>query len=129
MHPDLFAAWLEQRRAKGLPDPGKFWGARHRQHRTVVPCEAVESWGGSSGLLCVKVALDLGCSHVILAGVPMHQNAAHYDNPKRWSEARQYWGAWERHLPAMTGRVKSFQGWTFHLLGAPTGEWIDGVKG
>ena len=130
MHPDLFPKWVAERRAAGRPDAGKLWGARHRQHRAAIACEPIESWGGSSGLLCVTVALQLGCTHIILCGVPMHQNAAHYDRvDKKWIEARQYWGSWERWLPQMHGKVKSFSGQTFHWLGSPTREWLNAEQG
>lgn len=122
MHPELFPMWLRARRAAGRPEAGKLWHARHRP--TTVGSEPIESWGGSSGLLCVSVAIHLGATHVVLAGVPMDKRNAHYDKPGLWTEARQYWPSWERHRAAMQGRVKSMSGWTHNLLGGPTEEWL-----
>lgn len=124
MHPELFPMWMRARALAGLPPAGQLWHARHRQ--TDLPSKPIESWGGSSGLLCVAVAFELGCSHIVLAGVPMQKMSRHYDDPRPWNEARQYWPAWERKLPQLQGRVKSLSGWTQELLGRPTGEWLDG---
>lgn len=124
MHPDLFPHWLKQRRSAGRPEPGQLWHAKHRP--TPVRSKPIESWGGSSGLLCVTVALELGAERVVLAGVPLSKTARHYDDERHWDEARQYWPAWERYRDRMIGRVRSFSGWTLSLLGSPTREWLAG---
>ena len=129
MHPDLLPMWLKSRAEQGHPPPAKIYHASHRA-RAPVESTPVESWGGSSGLLCVKVALDLGCTKIILCGVPMHQNACHYDRlNRRWSEAAQYHRSWEKRLPEMQGKVKSCSGWTARLLGSPDRNWINGDEG
>lgn len=124
MHPDLFPMWSKARRAAGRPDAGRYWHARHRP--SPVPSTPIESWGGSSGLLCVAVAFELGAERVVLAGVPMLKTACHYDKDGHWFEAREYWPAWERHADKLIGRVRSFSGWTQNLLGSPTQEWVAG---
>jgi hypothetical protein len=126
MHPDLFKLWVPGREAQGLAPAGAYWHARHRIPWDGIESRPIESWGGSSGLLCVAVAYELGCERIVIAGVPMHKHAQHYDIEKDWNEARQYWPAWERWEPRMRGRVKSMSGWTRNLLGEPTQEWIDG---
>lgn len=126
MHPDLFPLWLKARRAAGHPEPGQLWHARHRIPPADLDSRAVESWGGSSGLLCVSVAFELGVDRVVLAGVPMLKTACHYNDPKHWQEARCYWPSWERMRPRLLGRVKSMSGWTHDLLGGPTGDWLVG---
>lgn len=123
MHPELFLLWIPQRAALGHPPAGQLWHARHRVSHA--ESTGLESWGGSSGLLCVKLAIDLGCSHIVLAGVPMLKTARHYDDDRHWIEARQYWPAWERRVPEMAGRVRSLSGWTAKLLGMPTRKWLD----
>jgi hypothetical protein len=128
MHPDLFVMWLAVRRQNGFPDPGQFWHARHRPVPKGIESRAIESWGGSSGMLCVAVAVELGVERVVLAGVPMLKTARHYDDRRHWEEARGYWPAWERYAPRIRGRVKSMSGWTRDLLDAPTGEWLDGDR-
>lgn len=124
MHSELLPMWLAEREKAGRPAPGKLWHAQHRP--SYCGSEAIESWGGSSGLLCVAVALGLGCTHVVLAGVPMEKMLRHYDDKRPWHEARQYWPSWDRHLPKMLGRVKSMSGHTRDILGEPTREWLDG---
>jgi hypothetical protein len=122
MHPDLFPKWIGARRAAGRPEAGRYWHPRHRP--CPVPATAIENWGGSSGLLCVAVAYELGVGRIVLAGVPMLKTARHYDDDRHWLEARQYWPAWERWAPRMQGRVRSLSGWTADLLGRPTREWL-----
>lgn len=125
MHPELLPGWIQTRRMAGRPDAGRYWYARHR----LCPIEGatpIESWGGSSGLLCVSVAFELGCTRIVLAGVPMQKRDAHFDEQKPWLEARQYWPAWERRMTLLRGRVRSMSGWTREQLGVPTQEWIDG---
>jgi hypothetical protein len=124
MHPDLFRLWVPERRAAGRPDAGAYWHARHRIPWDGVESRPVESWGGSSGLLCVAVAFELGCERIVLAGVPMLPNCRHFDSDRRWDEARAYHRAWEARLPLMRARVKSMSGWTRDLLGSPEGEWF-----
>lgn len=124
MHPDLFPLWLGQRRRRNLPDPGRFWHARHRPVPAQIESTAIESWGGSSGMLCIAVALELKCDRVVLAGVPMHKKFHHFDDPRPWQEARAYRQAWEARAPMLRGRVKSMSGWTRDLLGEPEGEWL-----
>jgi hypothetical protein len=119
MHPDLFPHWLTERRSNRFPEPGRLWHARHRPVPEELTSTAVESWGGSSGLLCVAVAFELGCDRIVLAGVPMIKAAGHFDDPRPWAEARTYQMSWERRKPQLLGRVKSMSGWTRDLLGYP----------
>lgn len=124
MHPDLFPKWLRERQRKCLPMGAKLWHARHR--KSPVDSTPLESWGGSSGLLCTKLALDLGATHVILCGVPMDQRGCHYDKPgSRWMEASQYHAPWKSHVPHMQDKVRSMSGWTAALLGRPDQEFLN----
>lgn len=126
MHAELLPLWVKARAEAGRPPAGQIWHARHRP--CILPgARPIESWGGSSGLLCVAVAYELGCAQVVLAGVPMVKTNAHYDDKRPWNEARQYWPVWERRAPKMMGRVRSMSGWTADLLGFPTKDWIDGL--
>jgi hypothetical protein len=126
MHSELLPKWIAARRAAGRPAAGQYWHARHRPC-VVEGARPIESWGGSSGLLCVAVAYQLGCTHVVLAGVPMIKNMRHYDDTRPWLEARQYWPAWERRRHVMQPKVRSLSGWTQELLGGPTAEWLNAV--
>ncbi len=128
MHSELLGKWIETRRAAGQPEAGRLWVAEHRAP-AIPSATRIKSPGGSSGLLCVVVGLHLGFSRMILCGVPMNANDAHYDRPRKWIEARQYWPAWERALPLMRGKVKSWGGQTARLLGVPDREWLNGDIG
>lgn len=124
MHPELYPKWLAEREAAGRPKPGKLWHAGHRP--TKVSSTPISSWGGSSGLLCVRVAIELGIDRIVLAGVPMRKGFEHYDRSGPWLEAVQYHRCWQNRLPVIRNRVRSFSGWTAELLGSPTKEWFDG---
>lgn len=126
MHPELFPIWVAARADAGRPAADRLWHAKHKRLPVDVSSTPIESWGGSSGLLCVTVALALDCERVVLAGVPMVKTMLHFDSDKHWEEARAYWPAWERHEPKLLGRVKSMSGWTRDLLGGPTGRWLSG---
>jgi len=124
MHPDIRdRLWIPARRKKGLPDAGQLWHPRHRgKWPGSIP---IESWGGSSGMLCIAVAFELECTHIVLAGVPMVKLNNHFDDPKPWFECRQYHSVWKKLQPKLQGRVKSLSGWTKDLLGEPTEEWLN----
>lgn len=124
MHPDLYKLWVPQRARQGFAPAGQLWHARHRVPAAGFDSRPIESWGGSSGLLCVAVAFELGVERIVLAGVPMLKTAGHYDDSKQWQEARCYWPAWERRAALMRDRVKSMSGWTRDLLGEPTRGWF-----
>lgn len=125
MHPDLFPKWLNERRSAGRAEPGQLWHAGHRP--TPVQSTGIDSWGGSSGFLCVRLAIHLGVQRIVLAGVPMRKHHCHYDKPGiPWGEAYRYWTCWEKKMPKIRNRVRSLSGWTADLLGRPTEEWLHG---
>lgn len=126
MHPDIRdRLWLKERERKGLPPAGQLWHPRHRGNWP--NSKPIESWGGSSGMLCITVAFELQCTHIVVCGVPLLPNHCHFNEPgKRWNEARQYHPVWKRLYPRIKDRVRSQSGFTRDLLGAATQEWIDG---
>lgn len=132
-HPDKFPDWIERRRKFDRPMPPMLVTARHRRSVVMVltkktdlgiPIRFIDSWGGSSGLLAVTLALGLGCQRVVLAGVPLEKQDAHFDSDKPWLEASKYRAAWLQHVPQMRKRVRSFSGWTAEQLGVVTEEWL-----
>lgn len=125
MHPEQFPRWISDRRNKGHQPAGKLWAARHRILPNHVKAEPITSWGGSSGMLCAQVGLELGCTRIVLAGVPMVRNNCHYDSPQVWRDATNYRPAWERRKNEMIGKVRSMSGWTAQLLGVPDASWLD----
>lgn len=127
VHVDLFPTWIKQRREKGFKDAQSLWGPDERPSPKGVAIRPIANWRGSSGLLAVSVALDGLCADkVVLCGVPLDRNAAHYDDNKPWRDASNYRLAWLHKKERMQGKVKSFGGWTAHLLGEPSREWLDG---
>jgi hypothetical protein len=131
LHTELVPQWLEDRRSKCLPDPLNFWTSNVK---TIPECHAglykqVPPWGGSSGLLCVTVAMHLGYDKIILCGVPLDRRAEHYNYPGEWMDATRYRSAWTKHKGLMMGKVRSFQGWTAAIIGEPTKEWLDYDQG
>jgi hypothetical protein len=125
-HVELLPKWTEERRAADRPDAGQLWTCTRREPPAGLQVRRTENWGGSSGLLAVTVALELGCSRVVLAGVPMTREAAHYDDAKPWRDAGNYRRGWLSKVETMAGRVRSFGGWTAELLGRPDAAWIKG---
>lgn len=128
MHPELMPHWHRQRAEAGLPESqAQLWHPRHKPHP--LPSRPIKSWGGSSGMLCIAVAEDLGVTHAVLAGVPMVKMNRHYDDEKPWFECRQYYPSWERHKERIAPWVRSMSGWTRELLGSPTEEWLHADTG
>ena len=90
--------------------------------------------GGSSGLLAVTVALELGKENqdqlrIVLAGVPMDPAAGNFRAPSvPWAEATVYHPAWEERAEALKKNVRSMSGWTAELLGKPTAAWLQHGK-
>jgi hypothetical protein len=78
----------------------------------------------SSGIYAVKVALDDGFSSVVLAGIPMQQEANHFARGKPWLQRDCFLPGFEKATPFMLGRVKSMSGLTREVLGAPSPEWL-----
>lgn len=83
----------------------------------------IQIWGGSSGLMCVQVALQVGADRVICAGIPL-ENRPHFNKREAWRHPSQYRTDWERRKDmGMLDNVRSCSGWTRELLGGPD-EWL-----
>lgn len=125
-HQELFPSWLKARRAAGEPDPLQLWTC-HPAPAPIsldLPVRRAPNWKGSSGLLAVTVALEVGATHVVLAGVPLTREAEHYDRAGLWRDAGNYRKGWIENAVQMNGRVRSMSGWTANLLGMPDAEWL-----
>jgi SAM-dependent methyltransferase len=131
LHYEKLVKW-NVRRADMMPKTWLTWSkvrAGHTVDRTLAGWTA-----GSSGLLGVGVALELGCTHIVLCGIPMTidthfpQSDVHDPN-KPWKSANGHWGAWKRStvLSKMGDRVRSMSGRTRERFGAPTPEWLEGA--
>jgi hypothetical protein len=124
-HAELMPKWVGERRAAGLPDAGTLWTVERPLKLDGLEFRKAANWGGSSGLLAVTVALELGCTKIVLCGVPLDHRVGHYDNPKPWGEGGSYRRGWLGHKDEMSGKVRSWSGWTGELLGVPTKEWLE----
>lgn len=127
LHTEKMPKWVKERREHGLPDAEQFWTSNTKtipkEHEELY--NHVPTWDGSSGLLAVSVALWLEYDKVILCGVPLDKQAAHYDDDAPWMDAPRYRAAWTKRLKILKGKVKSFNGWTSLILGEPTRAWIN----
>lgn len=130
-HPENFEDWIYERDEINRYEPVKnLWTASSKHYKGPLQLKRTSSWGGSSGLLGVAVALHNGADKVVLCGVPLDQHQGHYHNKtiwgkKLWKEASRYRLAWTQNMPSMENKVKSFSGWTAKLLGSPTDKWVE----
>lgn len=128
LHPEKFKKWAEQRKKNGLPAAGRTWSRRGRTGTE----GQVQPWaGGSSGMLAVTVAREIGCTKVVLCGVPMTRSphfreSVVHPQGRTWSSADNHWRSWQKPdvLAHMRDHVRSMSGRTQQLLGAPTLEWL-----
>jgi hypothetical protein len=132
-HPDIFPLWIRERK-EPLPDGLMYWSGIYKGHRLgdpkriKLPIQYCKVFGGSSGMLAIRVAIDgLGLDRIVLAGVPM-DNTPRYDDKTAWREADAYWITWIEQAPWMAGRVRSMSGRTSTLLGTPDAAWLGGEK-
>lgn len=120
LHPEKLSGWLGARRTAGLPEPACVIG--HAPHELVT--EVVDyQWpgqtgSGSSGLFAAKIALERTDLPVVLCGVPMQAERAHFFNGQPWGDVDQFRAAWEwAATNGLLARVRSMSGWTAELLG------------
>lgn len=80
-------------------------------------------WHGSSGLYAVWVALQLGFTNILLAGIPIDASPHYYgeDAPALGRFLPHYREGWLNAQKDLDGRVRSMSGWTKELLGGPEG--------
>lgn len=127
LHPDKFRTWRPARTTNGHPDGYVTWGRRLSK----VVDQQLTAWaGGSSGMLAAQLAFHLGCTKIILCGIPMTQTPHFAEstefskNRTTWTAAAGHWKAWERTKDRFEGKMRSMGGRTRELLGAPTKEWL-----
>lgn len=125
LHPEKMESWKKARAGYGLSDGYQTWG-----RRTQTLDHQVRPWaGGSSGMLAIQIASELGCVRAVLCGIPMTptphfiESTVHPNN-KKWTAVAGHWRAWVKHMDRMRGWVKSMSGETQVELGAPTLEWL-----
>jgi hypothetical protein len=126
LHEEKFPRWIAERARRCFP--------RATQHVANGPAPGIDSiefypWpgmnaSGSSGLYAVKLLMDRGFEKIVLAGVPMDAQAAHFFDPARWDEVDAFWQTWIDQVHRLRGIVKSMSGRTKELLGTPSREWL-----
>lgn len=120
LHPEKLPGWLGARRTAGLPEPDAVIAHTAGPHVTeVVDYQWPGQTGsGSSGLFAAKVALERTALPVVLCGVPMQAERAHFFNGQPWGDVDQFRAAWEwASKEGHLSRVRSMSGWTADLLG------------
>jgi hypothetical protein len=133
LHPEFMENYKASRTKLGLPNTYKVIGplegecGRHSVHpvdrRLTYRWRGMTS-SGSSGLFGIKAALDDGHDKVILAGIPMAQQAGHFKRREEWFHCESFKLGWEAAMPHLKNKVKSLSGWTERVLGKPTPEWL-----
>jgi hypothetical protein len=134
-HPEHLRKWVDQRRAKGLPDHRAYFTARNVNTYMpphIGPMHTHYPVGGSSGLGAVEVALEhFGADKVVLCGIRMdvtpHFNVGESDDIKpEWREAYRYHARWRNYPLQKREKCRSVSGWTMEFLGAPDVGWLKG---
>lgn len=119
LHPEYLPGWRFYRERHGYPRGVTTHAPKAREGVDIV--WAYSDVSGTSGLFAVNVALMLGYTEVVLAGVPMDGTGHFFDPP--WVEQSDFGRpeaiAWGRAQDYFAGRVKSLSGNTRRWLGAP----------
>lgn len=120
LHHERFNEW--KRRRVGNQDYRAFI---HAPHPGVTGEVVPDRWAGSSGLYAAQVAIShLGAARVVLCGVPLDADRAHFFNSAAWTDADVFRRGFEAALPVIRETVRSMSGWTRDLLGAPDAQWL-----
>jgi hypothetical protein len=120
LHPDKFKLWLEERMTAGFEPARRIWS--HRPFAGIT--DWTRDWQGSTGLICIKIARELGYTHVVLCGVHMTVEGNHFIRQKPWIAAHGFRRGWTGRIRELKPYVRSFGGWTREQFGEPTVEWL-----
>lgn len=120
LHPDKWQYWRSIRERGGHPSVKCLWSHRSYERFDF----HTKDWQGSSGLFMVKVARELGYTHIILCGVPMTAEGEHFARGQVWNAASGFRRGWARVQGALRPFVRSMSGWTKDHFGIPDAEWL-----
>ncbi len=120
LHPDLWQGWRSLRERTGHPMPLRLWA--HRPYPLFT--DYTKDWQGSSGLFAVKIARELGYTHIILCGIPMTAEGRHFVREQLWHEADGFRKGWARVQGSLRPFVRSMSGWTKEHFGFPDPAWL-----
>lgn len=116
LHGEKLPDWSAKRVVRGYNTDYTTWTRPEKPGQTD---RVLSGWSsGSSGFLAVGVALEVGATEVVLAGVPM-DGSPHFFDREGWKGFLAHRAAWERKADDLRGRVFSMSGWTRRLLGSP----------
>lgn len=121
LHPDKMPRWVQARvkLKDGLP-PCRSWCHRRYPNFT----DHTSDLGGSSGMFMVKIARELGFTHIILCGIPMTVEGKHFVRQQSWNAAHGFRRGAERVYLGARHHVRSMSGWTREMFGSPDSEWL-----
>jgi len=126
LHPEYMDGWIKARDIKSFPRARAL--ASHRElnshERRVIPYPPGQvivhhDLGGSSGLLSVIIAMQQWKDDIVLCGIPLEDDKAHFFSDRPWSFAENYRAAWWKHRNVIKDRVRSMSGWTREKFGHP----------
>ncbi len=120
LHPDKYQHWRMLRERFGRNPPKVLWAHRsytNFHHHT-------KDWQGSSGLFMVKVARELGYTHIIACGVPMRPEAKHFARNQVWNACQGFRRGWARVQGSLRPFLRSMSGWTMEHFGKPDAAWL-----
>jgi hypothetical protein len=120
LHPDKWVYWKSIRERNGYPMPERLWAHRSYDDFT----NWTKDWQGSSGLFLVKIARELGYTHIVLCGIPMTEDGLHFERRQHWTSAPGFRKGWARVQGALRPFVRSMSGWTAEHFGRPDSEWL-----
>jgi hypothetical protein len=126
LHPDKkLGEWLTARAEAGHPAPTQVWSNLAINEVT----HLLDDWRGSSGLFAVAVALKLGFTKIVLAGVPMQASAGHIvRGVTPWKAVEQFMGGWKGREQELRPFVRSWSGWTGKAFGRPSLAFLEGER-
>lgn len=133
LHAEKMPNWIATRRRYGFPGEFQTWGRRVGKTRgapTWIEHSVMPWGGGSSGLLAVQVARILGCTKIILCGIPMEavphfaESLVHASD-KPWTSCAGHWRAWMKCKAKYQAWTRSMRGETRRMLGGPTRAWLE----
>jgi hypothetical protein len=123
LHPEKMKRWVYLRNQADFPALTRTWSHRPFLGFT----NHTKDWQGSSGLICVKIARELGFTHIILCGVPMTVEGEHFSRNQRWNAAPGFWRGWHIRIDELKPFVRSYAGETFNAFGAPDVVWLTAI--
>lgn len=136
LHPEKLPGWLKRRDELGFSVPRLVYAHEGNTTETRPSKPRIDkitdyrfpgmSASGSSGLFAVKVAMEEGFDRIVLCGVPMQAERAHFFDKGPWKDVKSFSDAWLIALPHIRNTTRSMSGWTKELLGAPTPSWLAG---